>query len=297
MAETEDSGNWLYQHELVLLGGIFFGSVITMIAASRACDTESQGSCENNNAFAVSVGVISLVFVGFHLVTHFYAKDLHNRLTPAIGAFLAIWWLVGVGSSTFESPFKVVGNGYMAMWLSFSLSMYYVTLAVPKVGELFLLAEDRLGQKIEVKMMAALAPMNVVVLVAALVECNDSGKSCSDEYGWVIVCSCLSLLLALVFLPCHGRLNDLNVTKYLGLFLVVWWAFGAGVATFDKPFLTAGNGWFGCWGSFTVSVLFTAQTYGVGLFDAGNDAPSDEAPADVQTPTIDGEPKLETANV
>ena len=66
--------------------------------------TESQGSCENNNAFAVSssppstwipptseaappeiqvsVGVISLVFVGFHLVTHFYAKDLHNRVTP-----------------------------------------------------------------------------------------------------------------------------------------------------------------------------------------------------------------------
>lgn len=301
MAETDDANNWLFQHELVLLVGILAASVVTMIAAARNCDEQEDDKCEKNDAFAVACGVVSLFVILFHIYTHRTNKELHNRCTPWVGGFLVPWWLCGVGSSTFKSPFTGTQNGYFAMWLGFSLSLYYCTLAVPKVGELFLLAEDRLGQKIEVKMMAALAAINSVVLIASLVECTSDSRSCDEEYGYAICVSVVSLFIALVYLPCHGRINDLScggftLNKWLAYFLVIWWGCGAGVFTFDKPFVHTGNGWFACWGSFVLSVLLAAQVSGYGMFDAPA-APSDETPAEIQAPTSDGVPKVESAEI
>lgn len=91
--------------------GIIVCSVIELIDASASC-----GVCVSYEAFAVSLGVISIVItaISIFLVKSNNASQAYASAFSAISIFLFIWWAVGFCVVTFHSPFLNTGNGYFA---------------------------------------------------------------------------------------------------------------------------------------------------------------------------------------
>ena len=66
----------------------------------------------------------------------------------------------------------------------------------------------------------------------------------------------------------------------------MWWGFGAGVLTFDKPFTQTGNGFFASWASFVCSILFTTETLGLTPAVGKPEVKEEDGPK-MMTPTTD----------
>lgn len=72
------------------------------------------GGCSGENAYAVSVGVISLVLaIIMHVPAAAAALKPHAK---PVGAFLGAWWVAGLAVLTFRAPFQQPGNGFFATW-------------------------------------------------------------------------------------------------------------------------------------------------------------------------------------
>lgn len=56
------------------------------------------------------------------------------------------------------------------------------------------------------------------------------------------------------------KLGDVSLKMLLGFFLFAWWAVAAGILTFQGPFLTTSNGYFGSWGSLAAAGMYYAET-------------------------------------
>ena len=51
------------------------------------------------------------------------------------------------------------------------------------------------------------------------------------------------------------KVGDITAGFLLAIFLLLWWAAGAGIVTFDGPFTTTSNGYFAAWAGLACSVL------------------------------------------
>lgn len=218
-------------------------------------------TCDNEDAFAVCVGLISAVLCTtmFFLNMFKCSKAIHDMAAPFFGVFLFIWWLCGVGAGTFEAPFKHTSNGYFAEWLGFFCSLYYMIVVVPPLARLFNVAHQKSENAASEQRWAGLLTIFALIeVVQSLVECTDH-DICTDEYLWALICGGISALITMIYIPLHEKISNSGASKYIGYFLVLHWVFGAGVLTFDKPFTVTGNGYFACWGSVLASLMFALE--------------------------------------
>jgi hypothetical protein len=91
---------------------------------------------------------------------------------------------------------------------------------------------------------------SLAVLVAACYELDNRGWDSDDlEDDWALACAAISVLLVggctllCKFKPA-GAARPVGLVSIL---LTIWWMFGVGVLTFDRPFRHVGNGFFGSW--------------------------------------------------
>lgn len=100
------------------VGILIMASIVELIAGSVLCD--KHYNCEDEVAFSVAAGVISLILCMLYLV----AGDHFPLMYVAL--LLFIWWTISTGVLTFgtKAPFYLVGNGYISTWLCFITSLY-----------------------------------------------------------------------------------------------------------------------------------------------------------------------------
>lgn len=270
----EESGGALeVPSETMMLFCIMGSSVVLFIAAARYCDElkDSNGNdkdCEKEDALAVAVGVISFFTVVIHTALACFkpTQGYHNASKPVIAVLLFMWWTMGAGAGTFESPFKSTSNGYFAEWAGFFCSLYYMVLTVPPLKRFFVGEENKMPDSSEQKYAAMIGTFNVIEVLATLVECGDK-NDCDEEYGYAILAGLISLVIAVIYIPCHSRMKSracgpCPLPAIVGYFLVVWWCAAAGTFTFDKPFVATGNGFFASWGSLICSIFFAMEAAG-----------------------------------
>lgn len=108
-----------------------------LIAASIVCD--DAGKCEKENAFAVACSVVSLVLSICVILAKVQKLQYGPIVDGCIYFFLAVWWFLGVSITTFETPFLVVGNGFLGVWTAFICSLIACTETinhVPVLGKI-----------------------------------------------------------------------------------------------------------------------------------------------------------------
>jgi hypothetical protein len=85
-------------------------SVVELVAASIQCDEHGR-HCVDEVAYAVAVGVVSLLFCILSLVL--------PQFNNIFSICLLVWWIPGVYVLTFSSysgAFTTTGNGYFSTW-------------------------------------------------------------------------------------------------------------------------------------------------------------------------------------
>lgn len=113
---------------------IFITSLFEFAYAAKNC--HSKNSCENEDAFAVGVGVISFFFCLFQLMFVRLGAPAGIVCAKPIGLMLVLLWSAGLGSNTssngpFQSPCHHA-NGFFASWLCWVASLQYCYSSVFK---------------------------------------------------------------------------------------------------------------------------------------------------------------------
>eukprot|EP00298_Acanthocystis_sp_HF-20_P007598 c17154_g1_i1.p1 GENE.c17154_g1_i1~~c17154_g1_i1.p1 ORF type:complete len:279 (-),score=101.48 c17154_g1_i1:42-854(-) len=110
-----------------LLFAVFVSSLIVMIASSIAYNDNSDDK-KGEKIWGIIVGLFSLIISVVAAVV-----PLPKIVFQIISIFLGIWWTVGLGVLTFDSPFLNTGNGFFACWIGLASSVY---LALIQLREL-----------------------------------------------------------------------------------------------------------------------------------------------------------------
>lgn len=120
----------------------------------------------------------------------------------------------------------------------------------------------------------------VIVAVASLVEMAiasdkcDKAYRCDKKYAWAVVAGAISTVLTSLMLLALAKAPGMaaKVVKPFSIFLVAWWAAGAGVNTSaNAPFSSTcadANGYFASWIAFFTSLYYCGQVLGFGGTDA-----------------------------
>jgi len=262
--EEEETG---LQTETACVGGILVASCVELAQAAQNC-TDKFNKCEDENGFAVAVGTISLFLCLLYVIFLKFRPQVIRNFTQYLSLFLLIWWGVGVIVLTFKSPFNTTGNGYFACWGAALLSIYYCQVAVEKLKVFGERMSNAISGSLQRKLIVLLMFLSYVEAFASLVlwdERNTAGSIAkkSNQEVWIFACGIIAgglstiYLLLEIFRP--GMIKA-EFLKFFSWFMVIWWMFGAGVATFDDPFPTTGNGYFCAWGAFVSSFYLAYVT-------------------------------------
>lgn len=255
-----------FENETACVGGILVASCVELAQAAQNC-TEKFNKCKDEDGFAVAVGTISLFLCLCYLILLKMRRDFISKFTKFLSLFLLIWWSVGVIVLTFKHPFNTTGNGYFACWGAALLSIYYCQLAVEKLKVFGNRVSNAISGSLQRKLMMLLMFLSYVEAFAALILWDEvtagSTKKQSKQEVWIFSCGIVSGGLATIYLLLEifkPTMIKKNLLKYFSYFLVIWWVLGAGVATFDDPFPTTGNGYFCAWGAFVTSFYLAYLT-------------------------------------
>jgi len=79
------------------------------------------------------------------------------------------------------------------------------------------------------------------------------------NFAYAISVSSVSLILSLIMMFFGTRCCTKKWSLFTSYFLVVWWMIGALVLTYDGPFETTGNGYFGSFAALIASIVVMAS--------------------------------------
>jgi len=192
-----------------------------------------------------------------------------GKLLQILSLLFFVLWAIGVGMFTFDSPYTITNNGYFATWACFlasanlffqmwtpvssnSLSQGYVG---PLVGSIVVLAQSSLDCS-RINKVAASLPS--AVPSSLITRCEDTNVLIACIVGSVSSAICLYILL-----QTHRSFANVGLhSRALATFSFLIWIGGAGVLTFDGPYVLTGNAYFAIWGSFICSGLWFFDHWG-----------------------------------
>jgi len=229
------------QRKQMPLVGFFFASMIFMISVLAQKDNVKW------YGYAVSVGVVGMFLAVVGLLMLKYASEIPHKYL----AYLCLTWaFLGALLFTFGdgTPFKFTGNGYFSVWAM-------VIFAAQHSG---VSHEDVRKELSSLSSLNLFAIAAIVVIVAASFEVPNVSGSVRGNTIYILVLACLTVcLVGGMFLMERGDTPyvDKKIQFYVLSLFSIMWIVAAGLATFEGPFNTTGNGYFASWGSAIISVF------------------------------------------
>lgn len=234
---SSEAFNWWFQ--------LFAASLVAMIQSSINCDEAKD--CEDELAWAVAAGTVSFVTVlAMLIIVCVMDKEDGQNIFYYISAFLVIWWVAGVGVSTYkDGPFTKMGNGYFSMWLALFSAAKLFEAVKPK--------EEGKSAGAGTGYMAALFFTSVACMIAASIVCDDNNE-CKEYEAWAVAASATSAIITLALLIwgtffADGSDSTFSLVMIIcSAVLLAIWIVATYTMTFKRPFkMERGNGYFGAW--------------------------------------------------
>lgn len=204
-----------------------------------------------NDGYGIAVCVVAMVFglFGIYMTlknTDLYDKELGSvpllgNMTVGTGTayFLFLWNFVGAGVLTFNAPFLVVSNGWVACWAG-------VLFALMALG----VTTDTLKTKAnDMGYLSALMLASIIQICAIIPELT---RSHGSEAIYSLVVCIMTIILVMAF----GKYEELEKYKFaaFAVFALLWLVLAC-LVTFRGPFIQVGNGWFSGWAGCIFSVM------------------------------------------
>eukprot|EP00756_Hemistasia_phaeocysticola_P031818 Hpha_TRINITY_DN16378_c0_g13::TRINITY_DN16378_c0_g13_i1::g.61327::m.61327 len=270
----EDTEKFARQEGNAHFAGLMVFSLAVLIAAGIHCDDSSK--CEDYAAWAVACSAISFVFCLFMLIAIFVGfipNDVFDILKIVVAVFLLCIWIAGTYTMTFKRPFKGEnGNGYFGAWISLIIAWWLATSTVPFFKEQVAKLTKYGGWAYQV-----LAIGSVIEGLQAAHDCSDFDCG-ENNLGWAVACGWISFIAVIVVIiligcGCWSRI----VSIIFAIFFACWWTAGAAVLTYDAPYLSFGNAYFGTWIATICAYLVLVNVL---LYDGdGTEVPEANEPA------------------
>ena len=241
--------------DVALPGLLLLISLSEIVAASIVCGTYG---CYGVEAYAVSIGVVSmaatlLVAVGLQGAYH----PISSRV-PHVSAFLLVWWIVGAFVLTFLGPFTSLCNGYIlswaALWAAFQLCRRQSPWEPLEIA--ISSATTRLrtpaGHAMLLATASAVVWVEAAVCVSRAEQAGAGGAANGWAQGWAVAVGIVSMV-ASAGRAIYPELFEPHDAK-LSAALAVWWVQGLAITFIPTPFLGSVNG---CVGT-SPSILLSA---------------------------------------
>jgi len=246
-----------------LVGGILIASCIELAQAAEDCQ-KWYSDCEDEDGYAVAVGTVSLFMCLIYFIIYMNSRGHVGQFNKFVPFFFVIWWGIGTIVLTFTRPFVQTGNGYFACWGATIMSLIYCQITMARFKVLGEKISAAMAGSQERKLLMLIMILSFVVAYAAIVLWDERNYYVGDidtdiqtrQETWAFSAGMVSGGIAALYMlleMCKPGMLGAKFMKYFSWFLVPWWMFGAGVATFDKPFPSTGNGYFCAWGAFISS--------------------------------------------
>eukprot|EP01062_Namystynia_karyoxenos_P014513 TRINITY_DN1521_c0_g1_i1.p1 TRINITY_DN1521_c0_g1~~TRINITY_DN1521_c0_g1_i1.p1 ORF type:complete len:539 (+),score=131.27 TRINITY_DN1521_c0_g1_i1:103-1617(+) len=110
-------------------------------------------------------------------------------------------------------------------------------------------------------LLAVIFIASAAVLIRSAILCDDT-QHCEDYLAWALACAAISVVVCMVMLLLltFKCANASEALPWVALFLVLLWIAGCGTMTFEEPYVTTGNGYFGAWIALIGSWVLLAGT-------------------------------------
>mmetsp|Transcript_14691 Transcript_14691/g.20568 ORF Transcript_14691/g.20568 Transcript_14691/m.20568 type:complete len:337 (-) Transcript_14691:232-1242(-) len=221
---------------------ISVASLIELTAAGKNC--HDQNSCTKQNGYAVAVGVLGFLIAIAYIFVLKRQPETLTSINGIIGSSNAIFWMIAVIVLTFDRPFVETSNGYFSTWIAFFAASHFLFWSVPRVQNFIAQMRQAQFQQWSRKILLIILLASLIEVVAAANVCSIRDM-CKNDYAWAVACGTISFAIVGILLLLPRIAN--RFLHWFASVLFIWWAIGAGVMTYDGPFLTAGNGYFACW--------------------------------------------------
>jgi len=279
------------------IAALLVGSFIEMWAAAAYCDinNDTVSDCRDEWAWAVALGVISLIFIIVIVILMKCKPDIVDGIVGQIMyCLLFAMWVAGVAVCTFQKPFApgpsgngygagnygVAGNGYFATW---ACAVFSFILVITKCSFVTGPFEKVMGSLDDVKkMLLGCFAASIIEMWHAARIC-DKSTSCEGMLAWGVAAGAGSAGLIIIWaLLAHFVPSVAAFTKWFALFLALWWL--SAVCSLTMPndandcgkdfycrglFLSASNGFFGTWIAMIFAVALAAAQFGLELPGGG----------------------------
>jgi hypothetical protein len=212
---------------------MFFCAVILLVAVVVGYNGRLADA---RYGYSVAVPSVSMVLsaVGFGLT---FSDEKNATLGKYNAHFLFLWNFIGACILTFGGPFTQTGNGYFAAWGLVVASM----IGVGVTGSEAKSVVGRMGA------LLGLGASSIVVVIAIIPKLSNQADSLyrnGEIYAMTV--ACCSIVVVIVY---QKFIKGGGMVKFLVLaFFAILWIVLACIVTFNGPFLTTGNGYFGSWG-------------------------------------------------
>ena len=207
---------------IVLLAG---ASLCELISASLACS--QQPTCSGLRAYAVSVGLVSIVLLAPIALVNFAEPLAPRRLyegLPQISLLLLMWWMPACFLLTFVAPFSTLGNGYFATLGgaagALQLSRAYVPALDTALHTVREMARDAPPDR---AVLVMLALSSTLMWVQAAISAALYGDTPATK-AWAIIVGVVSSVLCAFFLLLEG----LTIHRLgFAMLMAAWWCQGS----------------------------------------------------------------------
>ena len=224
---------------LTLMSSVLQAAATLTLCQSAAFAT--LGGCTGLYGFGAALGIVSALLITLYLVAFALARDrLHEKSMLYLSGFLFLWWIAGVGATTFSATTYVIGGtAYFSTWAA----LIFSALVLHSEWEQFQTIAASV-QALEVHSRATfyLLIASIVNFISSIAVCTTACSLGTTIYA--IIVGPVSAIICLLFLRVDSeRLGGAD--KVLAIFLAVWWSFGFAVQTIGGPFVFTGNGFLG----------------------------------------------------
>jgi hypothetical protein len=230
--------------------GQFFAAMVVLIAICV-----QDGDFTKNYEYGISVGAIGMFFslVGLFLIMDepIYKKNLFNApylgeitLGRLIDIFNFVWFFLAAFILTFNGPFRTTENGYFASWAA----LFFATSALGVSTQVAEASKDT----------GALLSLGVASFI---VICATPDPIKADYYRseaiYALVVACLTLVVVIGYSYVARTSDKAKLPFEFPVMAIssILWIVAASLVTFNGPFVTTGNGYFGSWGGAIFSLF------------------------------------------